>query len=84
MHEGFWEVLDEGVRGSLTTHLQEVLPAARDGQSLTFKETTSLDISVAARTIRAMVLRFPPMTIPTQPSVSEITERFELVTPKTH
>ena len=37
--KGAWEVLDEGARGSLTTHLQEVLPAARDEQSLTFKET---------------------------------------------
>ena len=34
-----WEVLDEGVGGSLTMHLQEVLPAARDEQSLTFEET---------------------------------------------
>ena len=24
VHEGHWEVLDEGVGGSLTTHLQEV------------------------------------------------------------
>ena len=24
VHEGYWEVLDEGVGGSLTTHLQEV------------------------------------------------------------
>ena len=35
-----WEVLDEGVGGSLKTHLQEVLPAARDEQSLTFRDTT--------------------------------------------
>ena len=40
VHEGIWEVLDEGVGGSLKTHLQEVLPAARDEQSLTFRETT--------------------------------------------
>ena len=35
--KGFWEVLDEGVRGSLTTHLQEVLPSCKGEQSLTFK-----------------------------------------------
>ena len=39
MHEGSWEVLDEGVGGSLTTHLQEVLPATRGEQILTSKET---------------------------------------------
>ena len=32
-----WEVLDEGVGGSLTTHLQEVLPCCKGEQSLTFK-----------------------------------------------
>ena len=39
VHEGSWEVLDEGVGGSLTTHLQEVLPATRGEQILTSKET---------------------------------------------
>ena len=37
MHEGFWEVLDEGIGGSLKTHLQEVLPSCKGEQSLTFK-----------------------------------------------
>ena len=40
VHEGIGEVLDEGVEGSLTTHLQVVCkPAAKGEQSLTFKET---------------------------------------------
>ena len=39
VHEGCLEVLDEGVGGSLTTHLQEVLPATRGEQILTSKET---------------------------------------------
>ena len=37
VHEGFWEVLDEGIGGSLKTHLQEVLPSCKGEQSLTFK-----------------------------------------------
>ena len=37
VHEGHWEVLDGGVGGSLTTHLQEVLPCYKGEQSLTFK-----------------------------------------------
>ena len=37
--KGIWEVLDEGVGGSLPTHLQELLPSCKGEQSLTFKET---------------------------------------------
>ena len=37
--KGIWEVLDEGVGGSLPTHLQELLPSCKGEQILTFKET---------------------------------------------
>ena len=78
MHEGRLEVLDEGVGGSLTTHLQEVLPAKRGEQILTSKKTPGTlapsPESIAARHW-TMVLHFPPLTILT---MSEITERFEL------
>ena len=77
MHEGSWEVLDEGVGGSLKTHLQEVLPAARDEQSLTFEETHWL--LSAPRGTPCPIMRIQPI-----PLKSEITERFELETPKTH
>ena len=44
-----WEVLDEGVGGSLTTHLQEVLPCCKGEQSLTFKrhQGSTADAAVA-------------------------------------
>ena len=32
-----WEVLDEGVEGNLTMHLEEVLPSCKGKQGLTFK-----------------------------------------------
>ena len=37
VHEGIWEVLDEGVGGSLTTHLQRSVTSCKGEQSLTFK-----------------------------------------------
>ena len=49
VHEGFWEVLDEGIGGSLKTHLQEVLPCYKGEQSLTFKrhQGSTADAAVA-------------------------------------
>ena len=49
VHEGFWEVLDEGVGGSLKTHLQEMLLCYKGEQSLTFKrhQGSTADAAVA-------------------------------------
>ena len=87
MHEGPWEVLDEGIGGSLKTHLQEVLPAARDEQSLTFEETHWL-LSAPRGTPRPIMRTISMIAGPSYvrqpiPLKSEITERFELETPKT-
>ena len=64
--------------GSLTTHLQVVCkPAAKGEQSLTSEETHWL-LSAPRGTPRP-IMRIQPI-----PLKSEITERFELETPKTH
>ena len=47
VHEGFWEVLDEGIGGSLKTHLQEVLPSCKGEQSLTFKRHQGSTVDAA-------------------------------------
>ena len=78
--KGIWEVLDEGVGGSLPTHLQELLPSCKGEQSLTLKETRPRRQyccpdhkghgSIASH-------RWQYQHLLTR-SVSEITERFEL------
>ena len=45
VHEGCWEVLDEGVGGSLTTHLQEVCyQAARVNKVQPLKDTREVQL----------------------------------------
>ena len=63
--------------GSLTTHLQEVLPAARGEQSLSFKESPGVG-SPSPESIANMGIVHPWHTLATQ-TMSEITEWFELV-----
>ena len=81
-------MLDEGVGGSLTTHLQEVLPGCKGEQSLTFEETHWL-LSAPRGTPRPIMRTISMIAGPSYvrqpiPLKSEITERFELETPKTN
>ena len=79
VHEGFREVLDEGVGVVQRCTYKKRVTSGKGGQSLTSKETSS--VRQYCCPARGTWEGIPPWTIPT---MFEITEKFELETPKTH
>ena len=79
-----WEVLDEGVGGSLTTHLQEVLPCCKGEQSLTFKRYQRSTVARWEPKWELKIVLATCWQLIYYPDVWNKPERFEIETPKTH